>query len=306
MNRRYIILDVFTDTALAGNPLAVVRDADGLDTAGMQAIAKEFNLSETVFLLPADNPAHSARARIFTPAREIPFAGHPTVGTAIHVASERFDGSAEDLDAVVVLEEGVGPVRCGVALKQSGAHYAEFDLPKLPVVADLAPSAEIVAQALGLAAHEIGFSHFPVAVSDAGLSFLIVPVNGVEAVRRAKPRLEHWEDLFPEPGLTSGLVYLFSAEVERPDASFHTRMFAPLDGIPEDPATGSAAAAFAGVLHRFGQLTEGSHSYLIEQGFEMGRPSLISLELDIAETGALHAARIGGHAVVVAEGVLKL
>ena len=304
MDRRYAILDVFTDTALAGNPLAIVRDAEGLDDAAMLSIAREFNLSETVFVLPPDNPAHTAKVRIFTPGRELPFAGHPTVGTAIHLANERFgDNQADDVDVMVVLEEKVGPVRCGVVLRSAGVAYAEFDLPRLPKVADSAPDVKAVAEALGLAEHEIGFGHFPLSVADAGVPFVIVPVNGLEAARRAAPSAERWASVFSSGGCLD--VYLFTAEVERPGATYHTRMFAPTMGIAEDPATGAAAAAFAGVLHRYGQLTDGSHSYRLEQGVEMGRPSLIDLEIDVAD-GALHAARIGGNTVVVAEGVLKV
>ncbi len=145
--RRYQVFDVFTDTPLAGNPLAVVLDAEGLDIEAMQKIAREFNLSETVFVTPAENPAHTARARIFTPAVELPFAGHPTVGTAICLARQRFGRSGEQ-DAVIVLEEGVGPVRCGVKLSE-GSAFAEFDCPRLPTragqaaeKADIAASAE--------------------------------------------------------------------------------------------------------------------------------------------------------------------
>src|SRR5918998_25721 len=130
MQRRYVVLDVFTERALAGNALAVVLDAEGLDGAAMQAIAREFNLSETVFVLPPERPAHSARVRIFTPATELPFAGHPTVGTAICLAIERF-GKNGGQDAVLVLEEGVGPVRCGVKLS-GDSRFAQFDCPKLP------------------------------------------------------------------------------------------------------------------------------------------------------------------------------
>lgn len=304
MDRRYAVLDVFTDRALAGNPLAVVRDAEGLDDAAMQAIAREFNLSETVFVLPPDNPAHTAKVRIFTPGRELPFAGHPTVGTAIYLSAERFrGGEGDDVDVMVVLEEKVGPVRCGVVLRSGGVPYAEFDLPRLPKVADTAPDVAAVADALGLAAHEIGFGHYPLSISDAGVPFVIVPVNGLEAARRASPSAERWARVFSTGGCLD--VYLFTAEVERPEASFHARMFAPTMGVAEDPATGAAAAAFAGVLHRYGQLSDGSHSYRIEQGVEMGRPSLIDLEIDVAD-GALHGARIGGGAVLVAEGTLKV
>jgi len=132
MPRPYAIFDVFTDTALAGNQLAIVSEADDLSSEAMQAIAREFNLAETVFVLKATNPAHSAKLRIFTPARELPFAGHPTVGTAIHLAMKRFGDVDREMDAVVVVEEEVGIVRCGVKLLPGGRGFAEFDVPRVP------------------------------------------------------------------------------------------------------------------------------------------------------------------------------
>ena len=132
MERRYAIWDVFTAKPLAGNPLAVVLDSGGLSTEQMQAIAREFNLSETVFVLPPRLPAHTAYIRIFTPYTELQFAGHPTVGAAIQLADDRISGAAADCDALVVLEEGIGSVRVGVVGRRGQAPYAEFDVPRLP------------------------------------------------------------------------------------------------------------------------------------------------------------------------------
>lgn len=129
--RFYQVYDVFTDEVLTGNPLAVVHDSAGLDDAAMQKIAGEFNLSETVFVLPAQNPAHTAKIRIFTPDYEMPLAGHPTVGSAVALVQRRFPDVSEDQEALIILEENVGPVRCGVKLTKDAA-FAEFDLPKLP------------------------------------------------------------------------------------------------------------------------------------------------------------------------------
>ena len=297
----YEILDVFTDTPLSGNPLAVVHDADALGSERMQAIAGEFNLSETVFLVAAEAPGHSARARIFTPRAEIPFAGHPTVGAAIAIA-RRAAAGAPDVSRMVTLEEGIGTVRCVVRGSDTEAAFAEFDLPRLPAVLDAAPPPDRVAAALGLAGHEVGFGHFPVAVADAGLPFVCVPVNGLAAIRKARPAVERWEETFAPD---HDAVYLFTAETERPGASYHARMFAPTHGIMEDPATGSAVAALGGVLARFGALVEGPHEVLVEQGIEIGRPSLVRLELEVADEG-IHAARLGGHAVRVAEGTLRV
>ncbi len=155
MERRYAIYDVFTDSKLAGNPLAVVFDGDGLPDAAMQAITREFNLSETVFVLASENPAHAARLRIFTPGRELPFAGHPTVGTAVALAENNGSGNG-DIDLMHVLEENVGPVRCAVRLRREKATFAEFDLPRQSVRYQTAFDKHVIADALSLKSTQIG------------------------------------------------------------------------------------------------------------------------------------------------------
>lgn len=296
--RRYRVFDVFTEKPLAGNPLAVVLDSEGLDTPAMQAIAREFNLSETVFVMPPQNPAHSARVRIFTPAQELPFAGHPTVGTAVCLALERLKGSGPH-DAVIVLEEKVGIVRCGVKL--TGAlGFAEFDCPKLPEVAGASNAKEFVAAALGIAPAEIGFENHVPSVWSAGVLYQFVPVGSMAALARAAPHPAAWG-----PAFGRDAAFLYTRETEGHDRSFRARMFAPEAGVIEDPATGSAVAAFAGAVKAFDALPDGDHSSIIEQGFEMGRPSLIRLGMAI-EGGSLTAVRIGGHAVAVMDGTLRM
>ncbi|WP_417686101.1 PhzF family phenazine biosynthesis protein [Roseibium sp.] len=303
MGRRYAILDVFTNKALAGNPLAVVLDAEGLSDQQMQAIAGEFNLSETVFVLPPENPGHSANIRIFTPGRELPFAGHPTVGTAILMAMERFGDIEGEQDAMVVLKEKIGPVRCGVVLKENAAGFAEFDLPKLPAPAGPTENRDIIAAALGLEPTDIGFENHCPTCYEAGVPFVFVPVNGLDALTRAEPVPALWKKAFKESCSTSAFVYC--RETKGHDSGFQARMFAPEMGIIEDPATGSAVAAFAGAIHYYDELPNGTHFIRIEQGFVMGRPSLIDLGIDV-EARKLHAVRIGGQATLVARGELYL
>lgn len=302
MAYRYAILDVFADTPLAGNPLAVVRDAAGLDDARMQAIAAEFNLSETVFLLPARNPAHSAAVRIFTPKIELPFAGHPTVGAAVYLGLVRHDGGNGPAEGIVILEETVGAVRCGVSVKPGRGH-AIFDLPRLPAPLPARLDKEAVAAALGLVPAEIGFeNHVPTAWS-AGVPYAFIPVRDLDAASRAWPQPVAWREGLDDGAFPAAYVYTrLTVGVGR---QFHGRMFAPTEGIPEDPATGSAVAALAGVIHRFDAHPSGTHTFVVEQGFEMGRPSLMALEVDI-ETAGVAAARIGGDAVLLAEGTLHL
>ncbi|MDK9695473.1 MAG: PhzF family phenazine biosynthesis protein [Siculibacillus sp.] len=304
MKRRYVVLDVFTSRPLEGNPLAVVLDADDLDTGQMQRIAREFNLSETVFVRRAVHPAHSAEIRIFTPGRELPFAGHPTVGAAALLAEERFGDVAAAIDAVVVLEEKVGVVRAAVRLDPNRPTFAEFDAPRLPreVAGELPPKGAI-ADALGLDAADIGFENHVPTHFEAGVPFAFVPVCDLDAIRRARLDVPTWKRAC---GKGEALpVYVYCRETLHHDSTFHARMFDVGFGIGEDPATGSAAAAFAGVVTRFDLPTKGGHPHCIEQGFEMGRPSLIDLTLEI-DGRELTAVRIGGTAVRVAEGTIDV
>ncbi len=298
-SRQYFVYDVFAESAFAGNPLAVVMDADGLDTEGMQAIAREFNLSETVFVSPPENPVHKAAIRIFMPRGELPFAGHPTVGTAVALVESVSDNGAA---GILVLEEKVGPVRC-VVTRGEAATFAEFDLPKLPARIDATIEGSAVAVALGLAPHEIGFENHRPGLWSAGVPYLTVPVAGLDAAGRAAVDAARWLDLAPRVGGSVPAPYVYCRETVGHDCAFHARMFSPWDGIPEDPATGSAAAAFAGAIHHFDRPVDGQQRFWIEQGIEMGRPSRIRLEIDVA-SGRLTHARIGGHAIKVAEGVL--
>lgn len=301
----FAIYDVFTGTALAGNPLAVVFDADHYGDEQMQAIAREFNLSETVFVLKPENPAHSARLRIFTTARELPFAGHPTVGAAIAVAGRRLGGEvpANGMDMVQMLEEAVGPVRCAVRISPDGSGFAEFDLPRLSRQLEAEMASADIGVALGLDPHEIGFENHRVSLWSAGVPFVLVPVHDLAAAAKAECSAAEWERVAPMGDGHLAFAYVYCRGGVNHTSSFHARMFAPGDGMPEDPATGSAAAALSGAIHHFDGLTEGNHALVIEQGVEMGRPSLIHLHIDCTGSEVSHV-RIGGKAVRVAEGKL--
>lgn len=301
--RRYLIYDVFTDTQLAGNPLAIVLDSDGLNDQRMQRIAGEFNLSETAFVLPPENRLHTARVRIFTPRTELPFAGHPTVGTATALAEQagKARGKGEGA-SLLVLEENVGPVRCAVSTG-AGATFAEFDLPRLPKRIPFETPAEAVAAALGIPHHEIGFENHVIGAWSAGVPYVCVPVADLDVAGRVRLDERLWDEIVLQNPAVIGFPYVYCRETVNHDCSFHTRMFAPQDGIPEDPATGSAAAAFAGAILTHDEPVDGIHRYWLEQGIEMGRPSRIRLEIEAA-AGGIEAARIGGAAVKLAEGTL--
>ncbi|MGN6538311.1 MAG: PhzF family phenazine biosynthesis protein [Mesorhizobium sp.] len=297
--RRYCVYDVFTAERLAGNPLAIVLDCEGLDLAAMQSIAREFNLSESVFVLPPENPKHRARVRIFTPDYEMPFAGHPTVGTAVALA----EAGGEASDGLFVLEENIGPVRCAVGSGQ-GATFAEFDLAKLPERLDLAADPEAIGAALGLGPHEIGFENHRVSFWSAGVPYVTIPVKDLGAAAKVRLDNQAWSELAPKKSeWVFASPYVYCRETVRRDNAFHVRMIVPGTPSYEDPATGSAAAAFAGAIMHFDRPGDGLSRLWIEQGLEMGRPSRIRLELDV-EGGKLTAARIGGQAIKVAEGML--
>ena len=296
--RHYAVYDVFTSVPLSGNQLAVVFDCEGLDTVRMQAIAREFNLSETVFILPPDNSEHAARVRIFLPVRELPFAGHPTVGAAVALAEKRLGNGSH----AFVLEEKVGDIVCRAELGE-GPGRAEFDLPRLPQAVELDLDWKEAAAALGIDRAEIGFDRHQASVWSAGVPYVTVPVRNIDAVRRSAVNAEKWLSLIKLPGDIPAAPYIYCRGGDFPGSHFHTRMFAPWDGIAEDPATGSAAAAFAGALMAFEELAQGASVFRLEQGVEMGRASFIDLTLTAA-SGALALVSIGGHAVKVAEGRL--
>lgn len=296
MRRRFITLDVFTKKPYAGNPLAVVLDAEGLDTASMQAIAREFNLSETVFVWPPTDSSARARLRIFTPGQELPFAGHPTVGTAVLLG--RIDGGGE---RAFVLQETVGPVPCRVRSTGSDSGWASFDIPRLPRKVADGPPAGAMAESLGLAASDMGLGSLPAELWSAGNAFWMVPIRNLDAAGRCTVNRAHFDKVFSTE--RGAAAFLFCKETREAGHAFHARMFAPEFGILEDPATGSAVAAFAGYLAAHGGYADGNHTVRIEQGYEMGRPSLIELTIAIAG-GALQGASIAGDAVTVLEGTI--
>jgi trans-2,3-dihydro-3-hydroxyanthranilate isomerase len=300
--RKYFVYDVFTDSVLTGNQLAVVLDAKGLDTPLMQRIAGEFNLAETVFVLPPENKFHRAKLRIFTVAKELPFAGHPTVGAAIALAEQEDGPNAMTESGIFVLEENVGPVRCAVSNGKTAA-FAELDLPRLPGPVAFQALPEAVGAALGLAAHEIGFENHRIGAWSAGVPFVTVPVSGLKEAAKARMNADLWLSLAPAMGGAVHPAYVYCRETLNHDCTFHARMFALKNGVTEDPATGSAVAALTGAIMNFDQPVDGPSQFWIEQGIEMERPSRIRLEIDVAG-GAMTAARIGGHAVKVAQGML--
>lgn len=298
MPRPYALLDVFTTTPLAGNPLAIVSNAGDLDDAHMQAIAKEFNLSETVFITqPLDSYNH-ATIRIFTPVYEMPFAGHPIVGTACYLAVL---AETEGNPGPITLNVPLGAVPCDITRDASGHVAARLTAPQSPQQLDLISDTATMAAALNIAEKDIGFDGFAPTHFDAGVSYTCVPVASRDALARAKPVMAHWTDAFGSHSHND--AYVFTSDTDDPACDYSVRMFAPMGGAVEDPATGSAAVAFAGVLADQLPPTAQRQSLLLEQGNDMGRPSRIQLGFDVGDKIATNIT-IGGSSMLLIEGEL--
>lgn len=302
MRYRFHTADVFTDRVFGGNPLAVVPDPEGLDEGLMQRIAAEFNLSETVFAFPPEDPAHTRRLRIFTPAAELPFAGHPTVGAAVVLAAIGVIPLA-GAETRIVFEEGVGPVPVTIRAEGGRPVSAQLTSPLLPEFRSDVPGAGEIAAMLALESTDIlGGDDAPQAIS-CGVPMLFVPLRDRHAVGRARLDLGRWEELLAQTWAPH--LYLFSHDAESAGADIHARMFAPALGVAEDPATGSAAAPLAGYLARRDERADGTLAWRIEQGLEMGRPSFLDIEAD-KRAGEIVAVRVGGGAVPVSEGSMEV
>jgi trans-2,3-dihydro-3-hydroxyanthranilate isomerase len=302
MQFKFHTLDVFTPTRLAGNPVAVVHDADALSGAQMQAVTKEFNLSETVFLLKPQDKASTSRARIFFPGGEMAFAGHPTLGTAILLAGLAHPKGDFTTRITLELPAGLTPVD----VTRAGDRTAGMlTAPVVPFPADVPlPSVEQTAQALRLQPDDIGFDGHMVTCLEGGPRFFYVPVKTRSALAASQVIEPYWSELLkPMPRVDAAYVYARGGDGA--GTHFRARMYAPTGGIPEDPATGSATALLAAQLLTSETLKDGTHRWQLEQGYEMGRPSDLRLEADIAH-GKLQAVRVGGEAVRVMEGMLSL
>ena len=302
MDHRFLTADVFSDRIFGGNPLAVFIDSSGLDGETMQRIAREMNLSETVFVLPPDSPDHSARLRIFTPGAELPFAGHPTVGAAIVLASiGRVTLVGETTP--IVFEEGVGPVPVTIRARDGRADFAQLSVAKLPEFGPAPPHNDHIAALLSLDPADILAGDMRPAAVSCGVPFLFVPVTGRAAIKRIRLKRDIWEDRFAATWAPH--IFVLTQETELAGSNLHARMFAPAMGIAEDPATGAAAAALGGYMGALDDAENGTLRWRLEQGFEMGRPSILEVEAD-KRNGEIAAVRVGGAAVLVSDGVMRI
>ncbi|MFQ5545251.1 MAG: PhzF family phenazine biosynthesis protein, partial [Acidiferrobacterales bacterium] len=283
-----------------GNQLAVFPDAHGLGPAQMQAVAREFNISETVFVFPPKDSANTRRLRIFTPAAELPFAGHPTVGTAVVLAASG-ELALDANPANIVFEEGAGPVDVAIKLVDGKPVTAKLTAPRLPEFGPPPPSSSELAAMLSLAESDLlGVDNVPQAVS-CGTQFLFVPLRDRQAVARARVKRELWEPLLSSYWAPS--IFVFSYDGELQGSDLHARMFAPNLGVDEDPATGSAVAALGGYLGVRDKTNKDHARWVIEQGFEMKRPSKLEV---FKQDGEITKIQVGGAAVLVSEGSMEI
>jgi len=297
VRRRYVTVDVFTASVFSGNPLAVVLDAQDLTAAQMQAVATEFNYSETTFVLAPREPAHSAQVRIFTPRKEVPFAGHPNIGTAVVLARDLEEKGLPPVDRFT-FEEAAGVVPLRLLRSSGNVVGAELSAPE-PFSAGSSVSVDDVAACLSLGPADIDVATHPPKVVSVGLPFLVCEVASREALRRAKPSSLAHERVLPPAGTDSVFAYVRGTGV----GELHARMFSPLDGVVEDPATGSATAATIALLTSLRPERDGEFAWRVEQGVDMGRPSLLLGRTEKRE-GVVAAVHLAGHAVTVMTGSL--
>jgi trans-2,3-dihydro-3-hydroxyanthranilate isomerase len=280
----------------------VITNGRGVREETMQAIAKEFNLSETTFVLPPDDPRHDWRVRIFTPGSELPMAGHPTIGTAFVLAREHLIARGER-ESNIVLEEGVGPVPVRVEFENGEPVFAEMSQP-LPRFGPRLDDAGAVAAMLSLDAADID-ERLPLEVVSCGVPFLFVPLRSLDAARRARPRADLLERA-AERGGVPPTVFVFTREVESASSTVHSRMFAPGIGITEDPATGGASGPLGCYLVRYGLVEcDPAAEIASEQGLEMGRPSYIRIRIE-QRREEITVVRVGGQCHFMGGGFIEI
>jgi trans-2,3-dihydro-3-hydroxyanthranilate isomerase len=296
-------VDVFTTTRFGGNPLAVVPDARNLSTTQMQAIAREFNYSESTFVLPPDDPSHTARVRIFVPTQEIPFAGHPNVGTAF-VLSQQSEIFGKPVTYTMIFEEIAGLV--SITTEGTGSDLrATITAPERFSVRDLNPTVDVAA-CVGLNPSDIALSAHKPVIASVGLPFVFAEVANLDALARAVPNLDAYTRNNPHWGIAGlGLSIMIYTPVAADRSTVHARMFAPLDNVTEDPATGSASGALGGFLASLDPELDRDYTLTINQGIEMGRPSLITVTTK-KRAGQIETVRISGNCVPVMTGTIEI
>lgn len=300
MQRRYITVDVFTGRPFGGNQLAVVLDAGGLSTAQMQAIATEFNYSETTFVLPPRDKANDAEVRIFTPVRELPFAGHPNVGTAFVLAS-----LTKEPKPRLRFEEKAGLVPVDIVRGQGRVISTELTAPQ-PLSRLAEVSAADVAACISLTADDIKVDRHAPQVVGVGTLFLVAELHSRDTLKRARPDAAAFGRVLPRDGAFSVWFYTRDVPASEAPCERQARMFMRgASGLVEDPATGSATVAAAALFADLDPMHDGELKLTVGQGFDMGRPSILSTRVR-KQDGKLVSAHVGGSCVQMMEGTFHL
>ncbi len=301
MKLDFATVDVFTDRQFGGNPLAVVPDARGLTSAQMQAIAAEFNLSETTFVLPPQDAANTAQVRIFTPRAELPFAGHPNIGTAFVLVGAATSAARAITGDTMIFEENAGLVGIELLRDRSAVTGARLAAPQAFSIGENI-AREIVASACSIAPADIDTTAHQPCIASCGIPLIFAAVTSRAALAAARPRTEIFAEHVPTTLATGVHLYV---EAATPVADIEARMFAPLYGVTEDPATGSANVALIALLATLRAESDLRLERRISQGVDMGRPSLMMASAE-KRAGKIVAAHIGGSCVPMMSGVITL
>lgn len=295
---KYYICDVFTKERFGGNQLAVIPEAEGIEEKILQKIAREFNFSETVFVSPPEKNGNK-KVRIFAPTQEFPFAGHPNIGASFVLATIGAFGTF-DQEISVCFEEMAGIVPIRICKKKDGTIISQLTAPEtITIGANI--SKEIIARALSLTPGDIVTSTHPPQIASVGLPFIMVELQNTNTLQKARISFEGFQ-IIKEQGLNP-CVFIYTSSYDQFD--IRSRMFAPFEGVMEDPATGSANCALAGLLASYDSADSGTYQWKVAQGIEMGRPSLLTVSAE-KENGKIISTKVAGTCVMVGEGVIYL
>jgi trans-2,3-dihydro-3-hydroxyanthranilate isomerase len=298
LNYRYFICDVFTDKKFCGNQLAVLPEAEGLSNSQMQQIAREFNFSESAFVFSPEL-GQTRKVRIFTPTEEVPFAGHPNIGTAFVLAKDGAFGDFRE-PVKVIFEEKVGFVPITIRYDAGNQIWCELSAPEELSIGDSVPT-EFSASLLSLDTGDIVTTTHPPQVASVGLPFLFIELSSLDVLQRAKVNMPQFNRL-----IDRGIVTYIHMYVKRTDDfDIRARMFAPIDGVPEDPATGSANCALIALLTYYDSETDTDNNWRISQGIEVGRPSVLNGRTE-KRNGKITGVWIGGNSVLISEGIIEM
>jgi len=303
MNYNYYIADVFTRQIFSGAQIAVFPNADGLSNEHMQLLARELNLSETVFVFHPDSESTTRKMRIFSPLGEIDFAGHPIIATA-YVLGCCGDINLTEAITHVVFEQNVGPIDVNISANQGNPVFVQFSRKISSIVDRFAPTDEELASFLSIKQSELDHKKYSPRLVSCGVPYLIVPVWSYETVRKAKFNFPAWSQSIA-PQTAAQEILLFAPKTPFSDSDFNARLLGPRIGINEDPPVGSAMPAFASYLCSFEHTRKGTHTFAVDRGDAQSRRSVINLEMDHKGQGLL-TLRVGGEAVMFAQGTVML